>query len=122
MNPKENTTQIQAQIRALQDTIYVIGGKWKLPIIHSICKGNRRFSDIQHSIPGITKRMLSRSLKELEDNKLVVRKVDPDFTATIEYEFTQYALEYGNLILEMIRWGQNHQKVITGKAIPMTKR
>ncbi|ACT93550.1 winged helix-turn-helix transcriptional regulator [Dyadobacter fermentans] len=122
MNPKENTTQIQAQIRALQDTIYVIGGKWKLPIIHSICKGNRRFSDIQHSIPGITKRMLSRSLKELEDNKLIVRKVDPDFTATIEYEFTHYALEYGNLILEMIRWGQNHQKVITGKAISMTKQ
>jgi len=59
--------------------------------------------------------MLSRSLKELEDNKLIVRNVDPDFTATIEYEFTQYALEYGNLILEMIRWGENHHKIITGK-------
>ena len=71
----------------------MIGGKWKLPIIHSICKGNKRFTDIQHSIPGITKRMLSRSLKELEDNKLIARNVDPDFTSVIEYEFTQYALE-----------------------------
>jgi len=115
MSPTDNTTQIQSQIRALQDTIYVIGGKWKLPIIHSICKGNKRFTDIQNSIPGITKRMLSRSLKELEDNKLIVRNVDPDFTAAIEYEFTQYALEYGNLILEMIRWGENHHKIITGK-------
>lgn len=116
MSQKENTTKIQSQIRALQDTIYVIGGKWKLPIIHSICKGNKRFTDIQQSIPGITKRMLSISLKELEDNKLIVRNVDPDFTATIEYEFTPYALEYGNLILEMIRWGENHHDVITGNA------
>lgn len=60
--------------------------------------------------------MLSISLKELEDNKLIVRNVDPDFTATIEYEFTPYALEYGNLILEMIRWGENHHDVITGNA------
>ena len=116
MISKENTAEIQSQIRALQDTIYVIGGKWKLPIIHSICKGNKRFTDIQHSIPGITKRMLSRSLKELEDNQLIKRSVDPDFTATIEYEFTQYALEYGNLILEMIRWGENHHRIIMGKA------
>lgn len=116
MSPKENTAEIRSQIRALQDTIYVIGGKWKLPIIHSICKGNKRFTDIQHSIPGITKRMLSRSLKELEDNKLIARNVDPDFTSVIEYEFTQYALEYGNLILEMIRWGENHHKIITGKS------
>ncbi|WP_449399023.1 winged helix-turn-helix transcriptional regulator [Chryseobacterium wanjuense] len=73
-------TKIDEQdIKALQDTIYVIGGKWKLPIIYSICNGNKRFSDIEKSIPGITKRMLSLNLKELEANKLITRKVDIDF-------------------------------------------
>ncbi len=53
-----------AEIRALQDTIYVIGGKWKLPIINSICNGNKRFREIERSIPGITTRMLGYYYKD----------------------------------------------------------
>ena len=54
------------EVQALQDTIYVLGGKWKLPIINSICNGNHRFKEIQQSIPGITSRMLSKELKDME--------------------------------------------------------
>jgi len=69
-NPRNQKEEVQA----LQDTIYVIGGKWKLPIINSICNGNRRFREIERSIPGITARMLSRELKEMEANKLLKRR------------------------------------------------
>ncbi|WP_299516322.1 helix-turn-helix domain-containing protein [Mucilaginibacter sp.] len=48
-NPRNQKDEIQA----LQDTIYMIGGKWKLPIINSLCNGNKRFRDIKRSIPGI---------------------------------------------------------------------
>ncbi|WP_306462579.1 winged helix-turn-helix transcriptional regulator [Flavobacterium circumlabens] len=51
--------------------MYVLGGKWKLPIINSICNGNHRFTEIQQSIPGITSRMLSKELKDMELNNLV---------------------------------------------------
>lgn len=107
------TTIDAHDIRALQDTIYVIGGKWKLPIIYSICNGNKRFSDIEKSIPGITKRMLSLNLKELEANQLIIRKVDIDFPSIIEYEFTEYAKEYGALITDMIEWGKKHKKIVS---------
>lgn len=100
---------------ALQDTIYVIGGKWKLPIIYSICNGNKRFRDIERSIPGITTRMLSRNLKELEDNKLITRTVFTDAPIQVEYTFTEYAKEYGFLINTMIEWGKKHRKVVIGK-------
>jgi len=106
--------QLEDSIKALQDTIYVIGGKWKLPIIHSICNGNKRFSDIERSIPGLTNRMLSRNLKELEDNKLITRRITDDFSGTVEYEFTKYATQYGILINEMIEWGKNHRDIIIG--------
>ena len=109
------TEQIENELKALQDTIYVIGGKWKLPIIHSLCNSNKRFRDIERSIPGITTRMLSRNLKELEDNKLITRTVYADLPVTVEYEFTEYANEYGILINEMIEWGKKHRKKITGK-------
>lgn len=103
---------ISSDVKALQDTIYVIGGKWKLPIIHSICSGNKRFSDIENSIPHITKRMLSINLKQLEENKLIIRRVDPDFAGTVEYEFTEYSQQYGALIQGMIEWGKSHKQLL----------
>jgi DNA-binding HxlR family transcriptional regulator len=63
--PTAARNQVQ-EIQALQDTLYVIGGKWKLPIMNSLCNGNTRFREIERGIPGITTRMLSKDLKELE--------------------------------------------------------
>ncbi|ASZ15039.1 helix-turn-helix transcriptional regulator [Chitinophaga pendula] len=102
------------EVQALQDTIYVIGGKWKLPIINSICNGNKRFREIERSIPGITTRMLSRELKEMELNKLIVRKTYED-SALVEYESTAYCKTFGHIILAMIKWGKAHRKLVQGK-------
>ena len=104
-NPKQ-------EVQALQDTIYVIGGKWKLPIINSICNGNRRFMDIERSIPGISPRMLSRELKELEANQIIRRMADPDTPGIVEYSMTDYCYSFSDIILEMIKWGKNHRTLI----------
>jgi DNA-binding HxlR family transcriptional regulator len=104
--------------QALQDTIYVIGGKWKLPIINSICNGNKRFREIERSIPGITTRMLSRELKEMELNKLVKRTVYPDTPVRVEYESTQYCKTFGHIIQAMIDWGKQHRENIKHDFIP----
>jgi DNA-binding HxlR family transcriptional regulator len=103
------------EVQALQDTLYVIGGKWRLPIINSICNGNKRFREIERSIPGITTRMLSKELKEMEMNKLITRKVTPHTPVLVEYESTEYCKTFGNIILEMIEWGKKHRKMIAGK-------
>src|ERR1700750_1744686 len=89
------------EVQALQDTIYVIGGKWKLPIINSLCNGNRRFREIERSIPGITTRMLARELRATELNGIVRRLQDPDFPKKVEYETTDYCYSFGSIILEM---------------------
>jgi len=111
-----STPRNQAEeVQALQDTIYVIGGKWKLPIINSLCNGNKRFRDIQRSIPGITTRMLSKELKEMELNKLVNRTVYNDSPVLVEYTVTSYCKSFGDIILEMIKWGKEHRELITGR-------
>jgi DNA-binding HxlR family transcriptional regulator len=107
-NPRSQKDEVQA----LQDTIYVIGGKWKLPIINSICNGNRRFREIERSIPGITTRMLSRELKEMEANQLIKRTVTPTSPVVVEYSATDYCRSFGDIILEMIRWGKEHREKI----------
>ena len=103
------------EVQALQDTIYVIGGKWKLPIINSLCNGNKRFRDIERSIPGITTRMLSRDLKDMEANQLVRRTVIPDTPVLVEYTVTDYCRSFGDIILEMIKWGKQHRQRIRTK-------
>ncbi|QNK64397.1 helix-turn-helix transcriptional regulator [Pedobacter sp. PAMC26386] len=105
----------QVEVQALQDTIYVLGGKWKLPIINSICNGNKRFREIERSIPGITTRMLSRELKNMELNNLIKRTADRDADVQVIYESTNYCKSFGPIILEMIRWGIEHRKIIAGK-------
>ena len=103
------------EIQALQDTIYVIGGKWKLPIMNSICNGNKRFREIERSIPGITTRMLSRELKEMELNKLIKRNVYAETPVLIEYVATDYCKTFGPIIMAMINWGIAHKKKIKEK-------
>jgi len=102
----------QEEVQALQDTIYVLGGKWKLPIINSLCNGNSRFREIERSIPGITTRMLSRELKDMEANQLIKRTVDPDIPSMIAYSPTDYCRSFGDIILEMIKWGKAHRELI----------
>ncbi|MTH14763.1 helix-turn-helix domain-containing protein [Flavobacterium sp. LC2016-01] len=103
------------EFQALQDTLYVLGGKWKLPIINSICNGNSRFKDIKESIPGITSRMLSKELKDMELNNLVKRTEDRDALVPILYESTSYCQSFGPIISEMIKWGISHRNHIKNR-------
>lgn len=107
-NPRDQKQEVQA----LQDTMYVIGGKWRLLIINSICNGNRRFRDIQRSIPGISTRMLSRELKDMEANQLIERTEKIGNSVLVEYTETDYCLSFGAIILEMIIWGKIHRERI----------
>ncbi len=66
-------------------------GKWKISIISSICcYGKRRFSDILNDVEGISNRMLSKELKELEINQLVKRTVLDTQPITVQYELTEH--------------------------------
>jgi DNA-binding HxlR family transcriptional regulator len=110
-NPRSQS----GEVRALQDTIYVVGGKWRLPIINSLCNGNKRFRDIERSIPGLSTRMLSRELKDMEANGLIKRTVYDEMPVVVEYTTTDYCRTFGDIILEMIKWGQAHRKYIRRK-------
>ncbi len=96
--------------QALQDTLYVIGGKWRIHILYSICVGNRRFREIERSIPGLTTRMLSKELKSMEINGLITRTVHSTIPVTVEYEETEYCSSLVPVFEAMIEWGQRHRE------------
>src|ERR1700743_2297709 len=78
-------------LAAVRDSIYVIGGKWKLPIIITLMEGPQRFRELQRSLDGITPKVLSKELKELELNAFVTRTVYDTTPVTVEYQLTDYS-------------------------------
>lgn len=103
------------EMMAVQDSMDVLSGKWKISIISSICYYNkRRFSDILSDIDGISNKMLSKELKELEINKLVKRTVLDTQPVTVQYELTEHGLTLKTLINNLVEWGIQHRKEIVG--------
>jgi DNA-binding HxlR family transcriptional regulator len=99
-------------IMAVRDTLYVLSGKWKLPIIIALLSGPRRFKDLQRSLEDITPKILSKELKELELNQFVTRTVYATSPVTVEYALTKYSQSLNNIIAEMREWGLQHRKRI----------
>jgi len=97
---------------AIVDTLNVISGKWKLPIIGTLRFGKKRFNEIEKTIPKITPRMLSKELKELEINGIVSRTVHNTIPVMVEYDLTVSGKELLKVVDVMIEWGIKHRKNI----------
>jgi DNA-binding HxlR family transcriptional regulator len=102
-------------ILPVKDAVEILSGRWKLLIIISLKFGNKRFKEISKGINGITDKMLSKELKELEVNQLVTRTVYGTFPPTVEYAITEHGLSLDTVILSLRDWGVAHRKKIIGK-------
>lgn len=99
-------------VLAVNDTLNVITGKWKLPILGSLLFEKKRFNEIQRNIPKITPRMLSKELKDLEMNGMVTRTVYDTAPVTVEYELTESGKSLRTVLDKMIEWGLKHRKLM----------
>jgi DNA-binding HxlR family transcriptional regulator len=114
MNTDITITQQQCSgvLNAIGDALYVIGGKWKLRVIAALREGNSRFNELQRNIDGISARVLSAELKELELNGFVKRVVHTQTPVVVEYHITAYADTLGNVLLALAEWGTMHRDKI----------
>ena len=103
------------QMLPILDALDVISSKWKMLILTSIMHGNRRFREIQTSIPRINPKILSNELKDLEEHQLIRRIVHEDQPVLIEYITTDYVHTLKQVMMELHSWGVNHRKKVLGK-------
>ena len=89
-------------------TLEVIGGKWKPIILWEMERGTLRFGELRRTMPGITQKMLTQQLRELEQNGIVWRKVYAEVPPRVEYGITEYGQTLRGLLNEMASWGQKH--------------
>lgn len=90
-------------------TASIIGGKWKPPLLFYLETKTRRFCELQRLIPGLTKKMLTQHLRELERDGLVHRKVFAEVPPHVEYSLTRHGESLKPLLKLMSAWGTRHQ-------------
>lgn len=99
---------------AIQDTLDVVGGKWKLVLISVLRNGKKKFNELTREVT-ISPRILSKELQEMEVHGLVTRRVCNTKPVTVEYELTEYSDSLSEVVEAMHKWGMAHrQKIIQG--------
>ncbi len=112
----QDSATCNKNLAAVRDSLYVIGGKWKMPIIIALIEGPRRFRELQRSLEGVTPKVLSKELKELELNSFVVRTVYDTTPVTVEYRLTEYSLTLRPVLDALRNWGEQHREHIRAQA------
>ncbi|MFE7313554.1 MULTISPECIES: winged helix-turn-helix transcriptional regulator [unclassified Streptomyces] len=91
---------------AVEFAMEVLGGRWKLAILRKLASGTLRFGELRRSLPGITQRMLTRQLRELEEDGLVARTVYREVPPRVEYSLTDIGHSLDPLTEQLDQWGR----------------
>ena len=100
------------------DSIYVLGGKWKTPILVYLARNEKDrncFLQIKHDIGGISAKMLSKELQDFVMNKMVKRTVHNTKPITVEYAITEHGKTFIPMVEAFIEGGMRHRTVIKSK-------
>lgn len=94
---------------SMELTLDIIGGKWKTLILwHLGVSGTKRFSEVKRSLTGITQKMLTQQLRELEAYGMINRKVYPQVPPKVEYSLTEEGLSLMPILDTMCKWGKDY--------------
>jgi DNA-binding HxlR family transcriptional regulator len=94
-------------------TLAVIGGKWKPLILWHLYEGGvRRFLELQRLIPGITRKVLTQHLRELERHGVVARQIFDEMPLRVEYSLTKYGRTLRPLMRVLSDWGSKHEAYV----------
>jgi DNA-binding HxlR family transcriptional regulator len=110
---KANNDQCPAEF-----TLAMIGGRWKIPIIFHLLDGRKRFTELARALNGVTQKMLTQQLREMERNGLVERKVFAQVPPKVEYSLTDLGVSLRPVVDTMCRWGeQNGSHTVARKVL-----
>lgn len=114
----EVLTTYEEELVVLHDTLDILSGKWKMQIVTLLCNGEFRYSELKAAMTKITPRMLSKELKVLEQHQLITRTVYDTTPVRVTYQLAEYGWTLVPLIIELVKWGQVHQKKMLEETTP----
>ncbi|MRX74153.1 transcriptional regulator [Bacillus lacus] len=100
---------IEPELCKVEDALGILIGKWKPIILLQLLKhGTQRFGELSRHLPGITQRMLTKQLRELEEEDIIRRVVYPQVPPKVEYSITEYGKSLEPILNAMHEWGTMH--------------
>ncbi|PNW54225.1 UNVERIFIED_CONTAM: HxlR family transcriptional regulator [Euhalothece sp. KZN 001] len=109
VKPTTDKKQVSCPV---ETTLKVIGGRWKVLILRELFRGVQRFGELQRALTGITQKMLTQQLRELEADGIIHRQVYPVIPPKVEYSLTPLGESLQPIIDEMHRWGLHYEKQV----------
>lgn len=106
----KKSESLDPQVCPIISTLGVVGGKWKPAILWQVRQGVHRFGALQRAVGGITQKMLTQQLRELEADGILRREVFAEVPPRVEYTLTPYGRTLQPLLDTMASWGGAHQK------------
>ena len=91
-------------------TLLLIGNKWKVLILRELMAGTKRFSELERSIAGVTQKMLTQQLRDMEETGLIARKVYPVVPPKVEYSLTELGQSLRPVLDALQTWGENFKR------------
>ena len=100
---------LEPELCRVADALSILVGKWKpIILLHLLKNGTQRFSELKRRMPGITQKMLTNQLRELENEDIIQRVVYPQVPPKVEYSITEYGRSLEPILHAMHEWGTKH--------------
>ena len=103
---------LPAEMCSLREVLDLVGDKWAIRVLVQLGGGPRRFSELERALDGVSRRMLSLTLRGLERNGLVTRKVYPEVPPRVEYTMTPHAMELDEPLHALSAWAAKHRSKV----------
>ena len=98
-------------------TVEMIGNKWKLLILRDLMGGTRRFGQLRASVSGISQKVLTQNLRDMQSDGLVLRKVYAEVPPRVEYSLTPTGRSLAPVIDIMAQWGEKYKKSVARRTV-----
>ena len=106
-NAREEVTDLQ-MIRGTRTVLDLVGGKWSVDVLYLLASGTRRYSEVFYEVGEISKKTLTQTLRALERDGLIARRVFAEVPPKVEYSLTPLGWSITEPLMAMYEWAAEH--------------
>lgn len=99
----------------VETTLTLIGDKWKVLILRDLMTGTKRFGELKKSVGGVSQKVLTAQLRDMEESGLLTRKVYPEVPPRVEYSLTELGQSLRPILDAMQNWGEGYKSSLVEK-------
>jgi len=102
------------EVLSITDTMDVLRSKWTVEILTAILCGNTRFKDILAAVHGISEKVLTERLRQMQEDQLLTKTECYGYPPRVEYNVTDHGKRLFAIVYRMTEWGMEHRRLILG--------